>query len=363
MKPVEIELGPESRSATAERPVAAAATPARSGPVGAVNDPWMQHMRRGDFEAAWRVSDRVLIERGGAPCGHLPRHQQAIWNGTPLAGRRVLIRCYHGLGDTIQFVRYVPLVKRIAREVTLWVQPSLLPWLAPIAGADRVLPLHDGVPAVAYDVDVELMELPYVFRTTLGAIPPPPNCRASSKRSRNDCPGRIESSRRNVSLRRKAHLGRTVNLGLTANPWRRRVGLVWCSGDWDDRRSVPVRSLAPLAAIPGISLHPLQRGRAAADWPRCWGESLAAENVQELACTMRELDLVISVDTFPLHLAATLGVPTWGLLHADPDWRWMLDRTDSPWYPALRLWRQDATNGWEPLLERVAAELRLMMLA
>src|SRR3712207_7208710 len=119
----------------------------------------MYHMRRGEFEAAWALSDAVLRARAGVPCWHLPRHLQYVWDGTPLAGRRVLVRCYHGLGDTLQFVRFVPPLRAVAEEVTLWVQPTLLPLLATMHGIGPCAPLHDGVPDVPYDVDVEVMEL------------------------------------------------------------------------------------------------------------------------------------------------------------------------------------------------------------
>jgi len=137
------------------------------------SDGWMQHMRRGDFEAAWRVSDRVLRVRSGVPCDHLPRHLQYFWDGRPLDGKRVLIRCYHGLGDTIQFVRYAPFVRARAREVILWVQPKLFPLFRSVPGIDLLLPLHDGLPDVDFDTSVEIMELPHVFRTTTSTIPGP----------------------------------------------------------------------------------------------------------------------------------------------------------------------------------------------
>src|ERR671932_14884 len=132
---------------------------------------WMACMRRGAFEAAWAISDAVLRARAGVPCWHWPRHLQYIWDGTPLAGKRVLGRCYHGLGDTIQFIRYAPLIKAIAAEVIVWAQPPLLPLLEMVQGIDQLLPLHDGVPEVEYDVDVEVMELPHIFRTTPETIP------------------------------------------------------------------------------------------------------------------------------------------------------------------------------------------------
>jgi hypothetical protein len=132
---------------------------------------WMRHMRRGDFAGAWEISDAVLRLRAGLACGHLPRHFQRVWDGEPLAGKRVLIRCYHGLGDTIQFIRYAPLVKQSAARVSVWAHPALLGLLRSVRGIDELLPLHAGEPEIARDVDVEVMELPHVFRSTVQTLP------------------------------------------------------------------------------------------------------------------------------------------------------------------------------------------------
>lgn len=110
------------------------------------DDRWTQAMRRGDFAAAWRISDNVLRTRmsRGETCWHWPRHHQFVWSGAPLAGRRVLVRCYHGLGDTIQFIRFAAPLRRQASGVIVWAQPALMPLLAGAEGVDEVLPLHDG---------------------------------------------------------------------------------------------------------------------------------------------------------------------------------------------------------------------------
>jgi hypothetical protein len=292
-----------------------------------VEDPWMQCMRQGDFEGAWRISDALLREHAGVSCAHWPRHCQYVWNGTPLAGERVLIRCYHGLGDTVQFIRYAPLVKAIAREVIVWAQPALIPLLRGVAGIDLLLPLHDGRPAIGYDVDVEVMELPHIFRSTLATLPA-------------DVPYlRVPP----------ASLPRTRAL---------RVGLVWCAGDWDDRRSVPVRALAPLLACPGVEFHLLQRGRARHDLPPGPGRrDSGRDSPLEAAAVIRAMDVVITVDSFPAHLAGALGIPTWTLLHSEPDWRWLNERSDSPWYPTMRLFRQPRAGDWAPVIAHVAAKL------
>src|SRR5215211_1946946 len=140
--------------------------------VGEVKvDGWIEAMRRGDFATAWKISDALLLTRRDEDQWKLQRWQQSIWNGSDVAGKRVLVRCYHGLGDTIQFIRYAALLKLVAAEVIIWVQPSLIPLLRGVRGIDRLMPLHDGVPDVEYDVDVELGELPFVFRTTIETIP------------------------------------------------------------------------------------------------------------------------------------------------------------------------------------------------
>ena len=289
---------------------------------------WMAAMRRGDFAAAWRASDEVLRARASVPCWHLPRHEQWAWDGTPLDGRRVLIRCYHGLGDTLQFIRYAPLVHEIAAEVTVWAQPALIPLLRTARGIDRLLPLHDGSCEAGYDVDVEVMELAHVFRSTVDTLPAEvPYLHADPAPLERD--GRLH------------------------------VGIVWRAGDWDDRRSIPFPLLAPLAEVPGVVLHVLQRGVGRED-AAGFGVDSGSDDVAECARVMRALDLVVTVDSMTAHLAGALGVPAWTLLHADPDWRWMQGREDSPWYPTMRLLRQPSAGEWAPVIARVAAGLREM---
>ena len=287
---------------------------------------WMRHMRSGEWEAAWRVSDRVLASHAGQPSRHLPRHEQWIWDGTPLEGRRVLIRCYHGLGDTLQFIRYAPLVKQVAREVVVWAQEPLIPLLRTADGIDRLLPLHDGEVGIGYDVDVEVMELAHVFRSTPRTLP-----------------ARVPYLHADP-----APLAKNATLA---------VGIVWKAGNWDERRNIAFPLLAPLADVPGVELHILQRGSGLAERQEGFGIASGADDPMEAARVMRALDLVISIDSMPAHLAGALGVPVWTLLHADPDWRWMHGRDDSPWYPTMRLFRQPRAGEWEPVIARAVEEL------
>src|SRR5689334_13670407 len=204
-------------------------------------DDWTLHMRRGDFAAAWEISDRVVQERAGVSCEHLPRHFQYFWDGAPLDGKRVLVRCYHGLGDTIQFIRYAQLLRSRAREVIVWTQPKLIPLLRSISGIDLLLPLHDDAPEVEFDTSVELMELPHVFRTTPATIP-------------RDIPYLHVTA---------AALPRTSALA---------VGLTWAGGDWDEDRSIPLAALEPLLALPSVDWYLFQRGEALNEWTHSFGK-------------------------------------------------------------------------------------------
>lgn len=287
---------------------------------------WEECMRSGDFAAAWRISDAVRGERAGVPCHDWPRHLQYVWDGRPFDGQRVLVRCYHGLGDTVMFIRYAPLLRAVAREVIVWAQPALLPLLRTARGIDRLLPLHDGAPECDRDVEVEVMELAHAFRSTVETLP-------------------------------RAVPYFAVEPAMLLNSPKLRVGLTWSVSDWERHRSVPTELLAPLARVPGVELHLLQRGAALGEWREPGAIDSGNDDVLATARLMRALDLVITVDSFPAHLAGALAVPVWVLLHADCNWKWLDGRDTSPWYPTMRLLRQPRAGDWEPVIARVAAAL------
>jgi hypothetical protein len=289
------------------------------------SDEWLRLARRGDFEGAWAASDRIRARNAGVRDWTLPRHHQTIWDGSPLAGREVLIRCYHGLGDTIQFIRYAALVRRVARRVAVWGQPALLPLLERMSGIDEFLPLHDGAPQTDYDVDVEIMELPYVFRTTLATIPDAvPYLSAEPVCVAGDRP---------------------------------RIGIVWRAGEWNSDRSIPFAELGPLFDCAAVTWYALQLAPQRHErHPRI--RAMRADTIIDTARAMASLDLVISVDSMPAHLAGALGVPVWTLLPWDADWRWMEGRTDSPWYPTMRLFRQPARGCWSAVVDEVRLALQ-----
>ena len=292
---------------------------------------WMCAMLLGEFEQAWQVSDAVLARREAAAFNPTdkPFHLRPVWRGTPLSGRHVLVRCYHGLGDTIQFIRYMPLLRQKAASVTIQAVPALHNLLRTVPGIDRIVPLAYDAPDPPFEIDIELMEVPYALRTRLATIP------AAVPYLTVDAT-RIGAARQRIA----------VEDGL-------KVGLAWAAGEWRRERSLPLDLAARLGAVPGVALVNLQRGPALAalegarvrptfiDPPAAW-----SDDIVETAATIRGLDLVISVDTMVAHLAGALGAPVWTLLDHRADWRWMLDRADSPWYPTMRLFRQKAPGDW-----------------
>jgi hypothetical protein len=306
------------------------------------NDPWMSAMRRGDFERAWQISDAALAARlaAGGQLQRGPRHFQTVWNGKPLAGKRVLVRCYHGLGDTVQFIRFAAALRKLAREVIVWVQPPLLALAATAPGVDRVLPLHDGVPDAAFDGDIEIMELAHALRVHNGTITcEVPYLFPAPRKARLPYP----SAAQNVEGGSSDELC---------------VGVVWHAGDWDARRSVPAELLAPLAHVSGVRLFSLQRGPATTDATRIPAPDLSSDDVEAAAATLGALDLLICVDTFVAHLGGALGVPVWLMLHTDCDWRWREHGSTTVWYPTMRLFRQPRSGDWKSVVVEIAEALQ-----
>jgi hypothetical protein len=285
-------------------------------------DDWTRAMRRGDFAAAWRVCDRVLeARRAEAPRGDLPRHRQWIWDGRPFDGLRALVRCYHGLGDTLQFARFLPRLAGRTRSLTVWAQPALLPLLSTRDDLGRLLPLHDGAPEGTYDVELEIMELAHAFRADAAAL-------------RQELP--------TFDVPAAPRLSSRFN-----------VGLVLGAGDWDPRRRVPAELLRPLLELEDVDFFSLRPGDEIPG-----ARPAAEEAVLAAAARARSMDLVITVDTLMAHLAGALGQRAWVLLRASADWRWMEGREDSPWYPSLRLFRQEREGDWGAPLARVREDLR-----
>jgi hypothetical protein len=294
---------------------------------------WIDAMRRGDFRAAHTISDAVLAARdlGARDDPSLPYHRRWVWDGQGFEGRDVLVRCYHGLGDTIQFARFLPELSRRAASVSVEVQPELFGLLSAIPGIDRLIPFRPSAPALPAERNVEIMELAHALR--LDAL-------------RDVVP---------YFAVRPAKLDRRSGLN---------IGLCWQSGGWDDARSVPFERLRKAVAIPGVHCWCLQyRQEYADDLPALRSAVPAGADVLTTAAAMAALDLIVTVDTMVAHLAGALGRETCLLVRRDCDWRWMTEGGRSPWYPTTRLYRQDAEGDWSAPLARLRADLRLRIAA
>lgn len=265
------------------------------------------------------------------------RFATQAWQGVePVAGRTVLLHPEQGAGDVIQCVRYAPLLAAQGARVIAAVTPPLLPLIAGMPGIEAVV--WDRTAPPAHDLHCPYLSLPRAFGTTLDTIPAavpylagPPD-------------------------RAAAWAARFASLP------RPRVGLVWAGnpGFANDRhRSVPLATLAPLLATGRVQFVSLQRDLRDGDetvlqrLPNLvqLGEEL--RDFADTAAVIASLDLVISVDTAVAHLAGALGKPVWILLPRSPDWRWMLDREDTPWYPTARLFRQPRTGDWSSVVARL----------
>lgn len=295
---------------------------------------WMTHMFAGEFGAAWRESDAI---RGrGGPDPH------RMWTGESLKDRRIIVRCLHGYGDAIQFLRYAPQLRSLAAEVTYEVPPALYELAQYIEGVENVITWGRLAPVkpVFWDTQIEVMELPYIFRTEVSDLPIAQNY-VHPPQSRCNCVNR--------------KLGRN-------HP---RVGVVWAGGEWNQTRSIPFPVFSELLSEPECEFWSLQGGTAQAEWnqlpplPRLRDSADLGDGILNLTCVISQLDLVITVDTLAAHLAGAMGIPAWVLLQQAADWRWMARGSSSPWYPSLRLFRQKAAGDWAELIADVRQELHI----
>jgi Flp pilus assembly protein TadD len=296
---------------------------------------------RGDTERGWPEYEWRWPAQGLAP----REFTQPRWDGSPLEGRTILLHAEQGLGDTIQFIRFAPLVAERGGRVVVECQPPLARLLATAAGIDQVVPRGESLPA--FDVHAPLLSVPGLLQTTLGTIP-------SGVPYLQVDPGLVQHWRREL----ESFEGRKIGIAWQGNPAFRG----------DRQRSVPLSQFAPLAAVPGVQLISLQVGPALEQIRGVANQSQVhdltprrrpdVDGFQDTAAIMMNLDLVTSTDTSVPHLAGALGVPVWLALAHAADWRWLLDRGDSPWYPTMRLFRQDKPGDWPALFTAMAEELR-----
>jgi tetratricopeptide (TPR) repeat protein len=271
--------------------------------------------------------------------------QQLHWDGSPLAGRTILLLAEQGLGDTLQFLRFVPLVQQRGGRVILQSQAPLHQLLTHCAPKLQVI--VPGAPLPGFDVYAPLMSLPGVLGITPTSVPAEvPYLHAD--------PPLVLSWRQKL----QALGGFRIGIAWQGNPANR----------FDQQRSIPLAQFAPLAQLEGVRLVSLQKGPGmdqlhaladrfpVVDLGNCLDEAAGA--FMDTAAIMKNLDLVISSDTAIAHLAGALAVPVWVALPLIPDWRWLLERQDSPWYPTLRLFRQTQSGRWDDVFARMAEELK-----
>ena len=291
---------------------------------------WAAAMCRGQFQAAWRESD--AIRRRGRPDPH------RFWNGEDFRGARVIVRSLHGFGDAVQMLRYAPRLRDVAASVVYEVPPRFVDMARMFCGVDSIVTWGDDAPGEppAWDVQMEVMELPFIFRTSLCDLP---------------------LATHYLRLPAKLVDQAARAMGRQSKP---RIGLVWAGGEWNPRRSIPFNELAPVLQNDSLEFWNLQGGIAAGDANGTTihnATAICGDGLVALAAAIANLDLVITVDTLAAHLAGALGKPAWVMLEHAADWRWMIARNDSPWYPTLRLFRQPHPGDWKGVVATVMEAL------
>jgi tetratricopeptide (TPR) repeat protein len=291
----------------------------------------MGRFKEGWPEYEWRLKRKGVEE---------PVLQKPRWTGTTVPGARILLRCEQGFGDTLQFIRYAELVKQRCGAVIVECQPALARLLASCPGVDGVFAA--GTPRPEFDFHIPLLSLPGVFGTSLENIP-------AKVPYLWPCADMVE--------KRKAELGEAGTF---------KIGIAWQGGndyEKDRCRSIPLAQFAGIARMHGVRTYSLQMGAGREQLTDLGGQSPIVDlgdrlgDFHDTAAFVRNFDLVITCDSAPAHLAGSLGVPVWVALSFGPDWRWLLDRTDSPWYPTARLFRQTRPGDWDRVFRTMESEL------
>lgn len=286
-----------------------------------------------DYECRWQQTEFLKSNP-------LPPYSQPLWDGSNLNGRTILIHGEQGFGDAIQFIRYVPLIQQRGGRVIVGCRAPLLRLFSTVSGIDRLVGSGGFIPD--FDVYAPLMSLPHLLGTTLETIPTqiPYLAAPESKILLETPPGT-----------------------------QKKVGIVWAVGNPDrsllSQRSCELSNFLPLLDTPGIAFYSLQKGPRVTDLEqlddhrRLQDLNNQLRNFADTAAAITQLDLLITVDTAVAHLAGALGKPVWVLLPFAPDWRWMLGRDDSPWYPTMRLFRQERPRDWSRVVRYIAEALQI----
>jgi tetratricopeptide (TPR) repeat protein len=300
----------------------------------------MAWLMLGDFEQGWREYEwRWQCDDYKATAFREP-----IWDGSPLGHQTIMLRAEGGFGDTLQFIRYAPLVKDCGGTVLVSCPKPLIPLLTTCAGIDGLV--DPNLPLPAFDVQAPLLSLPRILGTSLDQIPAKVPYLS------------VEADR---VARWRDEIGSSPHF---------KIGIYWQGNPQnrgDRQRSFPLAQLAPLAKLTGVQLFSLQKGAgieqlgaATCGFPVADLGSrldLGPGAFMDTAAAMQSLDLIVTPDTAIAHLAGALGVPVWTALPFMADWRWLWDRDDSPWYPTMRLFRQRRLGNWDEVFARIASEV------
>jgi tetratricopeptide (TPR) repeat protein len=303
---------------------------------------------QGNLAEGWKEYDW----RWRCPERHPPMRPfpQPLWRDQDVAGKTVFLHSEQGLGDAVQFIRYAPMVQARGAKVIVEVQQELVALARTMQGIDQVIGRDDPLPP--FDLHAPLMDLPMIFGTVLRNVPAEIPYFHSDPQKVQAWAQRLEQDEPN---------GRC----------KLRVGLVWAgrpSHPYDKSRSIKLAQYAPLAALAArVSFFSLQKG-SGVDQLKDPPAGLALRDYTsdlhdftDTAALLENLDLLITVDTSVAHVAGALGRPVWVLVGIAPDWRWLERRDDSPWYPTLRLFRQQKRLDWTKPIEKIASELRKMV--
>jgi tetratricopeptide (TPR) repeat protein/glycosyltransferase involved in cell wall biosynthesis len=309
----------------------------------------LNHLLLGDFQQGFAGYEQRFDWIKFKDQNPQRNYPQPRWDGAPLDGKTILLHAEQGMGDTIQFIRYAPIVANLGGRIILECHPPLFNLLKDLPAIVQLIPY--GQPIPPFDTHAPLMSLPYILGTTLETVP------AEIPYLQNSDPSALCLLPPALS-----HPSASCLL-----PSVLKIGIVW-SGNPDNpynrARTVPLRSLVQLADIPGVALYSLQKDLTASDedllkhHPEIQDLRSQLTDFTHTAALIQQLDVIISIDTAVTHLAGALGKPVWLLLPSAADWRWMIDREDTPWYPTMRLFRQSTFGDWEPVIARVETELR-----
>jgi tetratricopeptide (TPR) repeat protein len=305
-----------------------------------------------DAEAHWNLSNVLLLTGNFKPGwkeymwlwkteDYLKQRRlfsQPEWNGSDIKGRTILLYAEYGFGDTIQFIRFAPLVEKYGARVIVECQRELASLLQTSEGMQKVIPRGKDLPDC--DIRCSLMMLPVLFDTSLETVP-----------------DKIPYLTANPALVEKWHKR------LLYDNSKMKIGIVW-SGVSTSRKFCSLDTFAPLAQLEGISFYSLQKGEAVKETVntpkgmQLYDYTDEINDFSDTAALIENLDLVISIDTSVAHLAGALGKPVWTLLPFVPDWRWLLNREDSPWYPTMKLFRQPSLGDWKNVIDKVLVNLQ-----